>query len=100
MKPTVESLSIISDWQTVGMAFSAKITAQPGAITRVMCCTDEQRKRYNQQLLDLMATHVAPSFAINPRTGDNYAAYNKPGAVVDWLAHVTPKEDWVLVLDS
>ncbi|KAL6753820.1 peptidyl serine alpha-galactosyltransferase [Haematococcus lacustris] len=92
--------SLYSDWQTVGMAFSAKITAQPGAITRVMCCTDEQRKRYNQQLLDLMATHVAPSFAINPRTGDNYAAYNKPGAVVDWLAHVTPKEDWVLVLDS
>eukprot|EP00983_Pelagomonas_calceolata_P088775 1157242-Pelagomonas_calceolata.AAC.3 len=32
--------------------------------------------------------------------GDNYAAYNKPGAVVDWMARSYPEEHWVLILDS
>jgi hypothetical protein len=62
------------------MAFSYKMSQQPGAITRVMCCKDEERQRYNQQLLNLMPTHVAPSFAI--RNEDNYAAYNKPGMLI------------------
>eukprot|EP00197_Chlamydomonas_leiostraca_P011661 CAMPEP_0202878240 /NCGR_PEP_ID=MMETSP1391-20130828/31891_1 /ASSEMBLY_ACC=CAM_ASM_000867 /TAXON_ID=1034604 /ORGANISM="Chlamydomonas leiostraca, Strain SAG 11-49" /LENGTH=283 /DNA_ID=CAMNT_0049560401 /DNA_START=177 /DNA_END=1025 /DNA_ORIENTATION=- len=92
--------SMYSDWQTVGMAFSYKVTKQQGAVTRVMCCTEDERKRYDQTLLNLMPTHVAPSFAYNERTKDHYAAYNKPGAVVDWLKHVTPTENWVLVLDS
>ena len=30
-------------------------------------------------------TWIAPSFTIHPRTKDNYAAYNKPEAVIDWL---------------
>jgi hypothetical protein len=32
-------------------------------------------------------THRAPSFSVNPRNGDAYAAYNKPAAVIDWLQH-------------
>lgn len=31
---------------------------------------------------------------------DWYAAYNKPGAVVDYFEHNNPKEEWVVVLDS
>lgn len=92
--------TLYSDWQTVGMAFSYRESKQVGAITRVMCCTDDERKRYHTQLLEIMPTHIAPSFAYNERTKDHYAAYNKPGAVVDWLQHVTPEEDWILVLDS
>ena len=45
-------------------------------------------------------THIAPSFTIHPVTKDDYAAYNKPEAVIDWLQHVTPVEEYVLVLDS
>ncbi len=50
-------------------------------------------------------THHAPPTRSLPllqtqALNDWYAAYNKPGAVVDWLAHVTPKEDYVLVIDS
>ena len=45
-------------------------------------------------------THIAPSFTIHPVTKDNYAAYNKPEAVIDWLQHVTPEEEYILVLDS
>eukprot|EP00967_Tisochrysis_lutea_P141683 scaffold260649_cov19-Tisochrysis_lutea.AAC.1 len=29
-----------------------------------------------------------------------YVAYNKPEAVVDWLEHQTPEEEYVVVLDS
>ena len=65
-----------------------------GSITRVMCCTDEERAKYNPALVSIVDTHIAPSFANNNRTQDFYAAYNKPGAVYDWLMHVTPQEDW------
>lgn len=89
-----------SDWQTVAMAFSYKQTRQPGRATRIMCCTEEERKRYNHQLLNLMHTHVAKSFTYDEKTNDHYAAFNKPGALYDWLGHVTPEENWILVMDS
>ncbi|KAF6262485.1 hypothetical protein COO60DRAFT_1675462 [Scenedesmus sp. NREL 46B-D3] len=65
-----------------------------------MCCTKEEAAAYKKDMLGVVKTHVAPSYAVHPRTGDAYAAYNKPEAVVDWLEHVTPKEEWVVVLDS
>ncbi len=37
------------------------MTKQPGAITRIMCCTDEEKARYNHELLNLMPTHVSVS---------------------------------------
>lgn len=99
-KLTAQHVPTFADWQTVGMAYSYQQSKQPGAITRVMCCTENERKRYDHELLNLMPTHVAPSFAHNPKTNDDYAAFNKPGAVVDWLSKVTPKEHWILVIDS
>lgn len=36
---------------------------------------------------DAVPTHRAPSWTVNPRNGDAYAAYNKPAAVIDWLQH-------------
>jgi hypothetical protein len=65
-----------------------------------MCCTPEEAKSYPGTILHLVKTHIAPSFTVHPRTGDVYAAYNKPEAVIDWLENITPKEDWVVVLDS
>lgn len=73
---------------------------QPGPLTKVMCCTKEEAAAYRKDMLSVVKTHVAPSFADHPRTHDQYAAYNKPEAVIDWLEHVTPAEDWVVVLDS
>lgn len=92
--------TMYSDWQTVGMAFSYKQTRQPGAVTRIMCCTDEEKARYNKELLNLMPTHIAKSFEYDEKTKDHYAAFNKPGAVLDWTSKVTPEEHWVLVMDS
>jgi hypothetical protein len=82
------------------MIFSFKMSGQPGKVTRVMCCTEQEKANYPKALLAEVETHIAPSFTVHPRTGDNYAAYNKPEAVIDWLQHVTPEEDYVLVLDS
>jgi hypothetical protein len=31
---------------------------------------------------------------------DWYAAYNKPGAVVDYFEHNNPTEEWIVILDS
>ena len=44
------------------MAFSFKMTQQPGRIKRVMCCTEAELARYDDKLLNLMPTHVAPSY--------------------------------------
>jgi hypothetical protein len=38
-----------------------------------------------------MPTFVAPSFKADPEHGDDYAAYNKPGAIMAWLT-VRPPE--------
>lgn len=73
---------------------------QPGPLSKVMCCTPEEARNYKRDMLGIVKTHIAPSYTVHPRTGDIYAAYNKPEAVVDWLQHVTPAEDWVVVLDS
>lgn len=42
-----------------------------------MCCTEEERKRYNEQLLSIVNTHVAPSFAKNEKTGDHVSVEPK-----------------------
>jgi hypothetical protein len=89
-----------SDWQSVAMIYSWKMSGQPGKLTRVMCCAEADRKNYPTELLDEVETWIAPSFTIHPVTQDNYAAYNKPEAVIDWLANNTPEEEYVLVLDS
>jgi hypothetical protein len=92
-----------SDWQALGDVYSFKKSGQPGKVTRVMCCTPEEKAKYlkeRKEMLDLMDTHIAPSFTVHPRTKDIYAAYNKPEAVIDYMDHVDPAEDWMLVLDS
>jgi hypothetical protein len=89
-----------SDWQTLVMVFGWRASGQPGPLTRVMCCTPEERAAYRNDMLGLVPTHVAPSFASDPRSGDEYAAYNKPGGIIDWLKHAEPDHEWVLVLDS
>lgn len=89
-----------SDWQTLTLIFSWRESGQPGPLTRVMCCTPEEAARYSGAMLSLVPTHVAPSLTKNPHNNDTYAAYNKPGAIIDWLAHFTPREEFLLVMDS
>lgn len=104
-KPAVRILfltdcSTYSDWQSIALAYSYMYSNHKGPITRVMCCSEEDRKAYSKEMLDFVETHIAPSYTVHPRTGDAYLAYNKPEAVIDYLQHVTPEEEWLVVLDS
>lgn len=56
------------DWQTVGLVHSFKKAGQPGPITRLLSCTEEERRRYKG--MGLAPTFEVPSMSRHPRTGD------------------------------
>lgn len=56
------------DWQTVGVMHSFKKAKQPGPITRLLSCTDEEKKTYKG--MDLAPTFEVPSMSKHPKTGD------------------------------
>ena len=62
-----------SDWMSLGMVFSWKHSGQPGTLSKVMCCTEAEAASYRKEMLTIVKTHIAPSFATHPRTGDQYA---------------------------
>ncbi|XP_047960115.1 peptidyl serine alpha-galactosyltransferase-like [Salvia hispanica] len=88
------------DWQTVGLMHSFRKAGQPGPITRLLSCTEQERKNYKG--MDLAPTFEVPSMSLHPKTGDWYPAINKPAGVVHWLKHSKEAEnvDWVVILDA
>ncbi|PIN17816.1 hypothetical protein CDL12_09520 [Handroanthus impetiginosus] len=86
------------DWQTVGLVHSFYKSGQPGSITRLLSCTEEDLKRYNGH--DLAPTHYVPSMSRHPITGDWYPEINKPAAVVHWINHVKIDAEYVIILDA
>ncbi|KAL4193592.1 hypothetical protein AMTRI_Chr06g200300 [Amborella trichopoda] len=88
------------DWQTVGLMHSFRKRGQPGHITRLLSCTDEEAKNYRG--MDLAPTFRVPSMSRHPRTGDWYPAINKPAGIVHWLKHSNEAKhvDWVVILDA
>lgn len=88
------------NWQTVAMVFSWRQAGQPGSISRVMSCTDEEAAAFDAAMLQIVPSHIAPSYAVHPKTQDPYTPYNKPVSIMDWMAHEEVAEEWVLVLDA
>ncbi|CAH9088203.1 unnamed protein product [Cuscuta epithymum] len=86
------------DWQTVGLIHSFHQSGQPGNITRLLSCTENDLKQYNGH--DLAPTHFVPSMSRHPLTGDWYPAINKPAAVLHWLNHVKIDAEFVVILDA
>ncbi|XP_068650199.1 peptidyl serine alpha-galactosyltransferase [Aristolochia californica] len=86
------------DWQTVGLMHSFHLSGQPGNITRLLSCTDEDLRRYLGH--DLAPTHYVPSMSRHPLTGDWYPAINKPAAVLHWLNHVNIDAEFIVILDA
>jgi hypothetical protein len=62
---------------------SLKRVGQPGPLTRLMSCSEEQLKDY--KWLELLPTYVAPNLAHDTVHDDWYQPYNKPTAVHYWL---------------
>ncbi|KAI8102669.1 hypothetical protein M9434_005468 [Picochlorum sp. BPE23] len=87
-------------WQSLGMVYSHRKAGQPGPLTRIVSCTEEQWDQMPEEDKSLVNSHVAPSYTHHPRTGDIYPAYNKPVAVIDFLARTDVKEDYVLIIDA
>lgn len=56
------------DWQTVGIMHSYRKAQQPGPITRLLSCTDEEKKSYKG--MNLAPTLEVPSMSKHPKTGD------------------------------
>lgn len=86
------------DWQTVGLVHSFHLSGQPGNITRLLSCTDEDLRKYKGH--DLAPTHYVPSMSRHPLTGDWYPAINKPAAVLHWLNHVETEAEFIVILDA
>ncbi|KAL6978238.1 Peptidyl serine alpha-galactosyltransferase [Sarracenia purpurea var. burkii] len=86
------------DWQTVGLVHSFHLSGQPGNITRLLSCTDEDLKHYAGH--DLAPTHYVPSMSRHPLTGDWYPAINKPAAVLHWLNHANVDAEFIVILDA
>jgi hypothetical protein len=55
------------------MFYSHRKSGQPGPITRIMCCTPEEYAKLPAADLELVPTHVAPSYTRHPRNGDIYS---------------------------
>lgn len=86
------------DWQTVGLMHSLRVSRQPGNITRLLSCSDEDLKNYKGH--DLAPTHYVPSMNRHPLTGDWYPAINKPAAVLHWISHVETDAEFIVILDA
>ena len=56
------------DWQTVGLMNSYRKAKQPGPITRLLSCTDEEKNNYKG--MHLAPTFEVPSMSRHPKTGD------------------------------
>lgn len=56
------------DWQTVGLMHSYRKARQPGPITRLLSCTEEEKKSYRG--MELAPTFEVPSMSTHPKTGD------------------------------
>ncbi|KAG9455426.1 hypothetical protein H6P81_008330 [Aristolochia fimbriata] len=86
------------DWQTVGFMHSFRLSGQPGNVTRLLSCTEEDLRRYPGH--DLAPTHYVPSMSRHPLTGDWYPAINKPAAVLHWLSHANIDAEFIVILDA
>jgi len=90
------------DWQALGLAFSHRRVGQPGPLTRLLACDDEQRAERSASLGVRVHRHPNYGQPEHNRVQDSYAPYNKPGGVLHWLTHAHERiaEHFVLVVES
>jgi len=70
---------------------------QPGNYTRIISC--DTPEELTEEDLSYMDTMVVPNWTTHPTNGDVYQAYNRPVALVHWLAERRPTAEWTLILD-
>ncbi len=88
------SLSPYMDWQSELLEYSWNRVGQPGELVRLVA-TDGSRRLPQHRHARSVATEP---WQIHPVTGDDYAPYNKPASLLEWLRKEEP-EGTVLLLD-
>lgn len=86
------------DWHSVALFHSHRTSGQPGGITRLLACSEEQLLTY--QGLDIGPTFVHRNH--RGMGGMNYAAFNKPASVKYWTQSqaVPDGVEFVMQLDA
>jgi peptidyl serine alpha-galactosyltransferase len=79
-------------WQADLLAYSHRRVAQPGPITRLLS-GDGRPTAFAH------TTFRAVPYSPHPVSGDDYAPYNKPSALLAWLRSAPPVDETVLLLD-
>ena len=74
--------------------FSYRKAGQAGNVTRLMSCTAADLAAWRD---DGVATHVAPSWSVHPRTGDQYScALPARGVLHAPIARALAARQWLL----
>ena len=79
-------------WQARLLAYSHRRARQPGRLTCLVSGLDNPEPVINA---DFFTANYFP----HPVTGDRYAAYNKPAALMAWLQEAPPEEETILLVD-
>ena len=87
-------------WQAVGLFESFRTSGQPGNITRLLACSEEQLLHYDG--LDVGPTFVHHNMRFGHALIDEvgYPSYNKPASVMFWLEQVDVREEFIALLDA
>eukprot|EP00210_Caulerpa_lentillifera_P008405 g8017.t1 len=84
-------------FQSWAQKYSLEMVNQPGRFTRIISCNKPEE--LSKEDLSYMDTMVVPDWGIHPKTGDDYTPYNRPVALIYWLAERKPTAEWTLILD-
>ena len=88
------------DWKSVGVFYTHRLIGMPGKITRLLACTEQQRKAYPKRGLEMGPTFIHPNYVNNPRNGESSGSYNKPAAVMHWVSEAQIDETYILFIDA
>ena len=88
------------DWKSAGVFYTHRVSGMPGKITRLLACTEEQKRAYPKSGLEMGPTFVHPNYVHNPHNGEISGSYNKPASVMHWVREVDIRETYVLFIDA
>jgi hypothetical protein len=80
-------------WQAELLEWTHGRVGQPGPLTWLVAADEAPAGAR------LARTYATGAMSPHPRTGDDYAPYNKPYSLLAWLADAPPEEEHLLVLD-
>jgi hypothetical protein len=90
------------DWHSIALFHSHKTSGQPGNITRLLACDDDELATYHGLTIGQPHGNTFVHHNHRKEHGMNYAAYNKPASVFYWTrsGQVPPGVEYIMQLDA